>query len=266
MTHADYIRLRHARRDRIPGEVVQWQPSFLPNLIFWLDASKITGVSDGETISIWKDQSLQQNDAVMTTGSMQPTFALNNGIPVVRFDGTNDYLETINNMPGGSGTISIYVVFYPTDRTNRSLLGWGSQIQYQFMGINLPLTAGNFTWIWWSYDATVSTLPAIQNNTWYYLSVIYSVNLSYSPPGSRYYRELRGNGSSVNFDPFASPHIRETTAGKAKIGLAASTNVPWIGDIAEILVYDPAPDNNSIDGMIETFQIEHYFRVKYGLP
>src|SRR4030042_1489722 len=100
MTHTDYIRLRHARRDRVPGEVVQWRPDFLPNLILWLDASKIKDKSDGEAISIWEDQSSQQNHAVMTTGSMQPTFAMNGNIPVVRFDGTNDYLETTNNMPG----------------------------------------------------------------------------------------------------------------------------------------------------------------------
>ncbi len=64
--------------------------------VLHLDASTITGVSDGARVATWNDLSTANNDATQTTVSNRPQFVEDGGAdfghrPVVRFDG-NDLL------------------------------------------------------------------------------------------------------------------------------------------------------------------------------
>lgn len=58
-----------------------------------LDSRFITGLSDGDPVSTWTDRSASANNATQT-GTARPTFetAEQGGQPVLRFDGTNDFL------------------------------------------------------------------------------------------------------------------------------------------------------------------------------
>ena len=72
--------------------------SFLPTDIsgmqLWLRADKITGLSDGDSVTTWLDESGQSNDVTQATAANKPTWQTNeiNGLAVVRFDGTDDHL------------------------------------------------------------------------------------------------------------------------------------------------------------------------------
>ncbi len=65
-------------------------------LVMHLDASSISGVSDGNPINVWTDQSGAGNNATQSTSGVQPLYiageAAFSGFPVVRFDGSNDYM------------------------------------------------------------------------------------------------------------------------------------------------------------------------------
>ncbi len=59
-------------------------------LALWLDAGRITGLASGAVVNQWPDATLNTNHALRTFGN--PLFVTNavNGLPVVRFDGTDD--------------------------------------------------------------------------------------------------------------------------------------------------------------------------------
>jgi hypothetical protein len=62
-----------------------------------LKADAITGLNSSDTVSNWVDSSGLGFDAFQTNGDRQPYFYSNavNGLPVVRFSRTNDYLQNL---------------------------------------------------------------------------------------------------------------------------------------------------------------------------
>ena len=60
----------------------------------WLKADTIGGLSDGGAIGTWADQSGNGRDFTQNTAGAKPTYktGILNGLPVVRFDGTTDYM------------------------------------------------------------------------------------------------------------------------------------------------------------------------------
>jgi len=90
------------------------QPVPTNGLRFWLRASDITGVSDGQPISTWPDNSGNSRPAT-STGTFRPTLRANaiNGLPAVRFNGngglTKDQpLMTVNDST--QATVTAFVV------------------------------------------------------------------------------------------------------------------------------------------------------------
>lgn len=80
-------------------------------LVMHLDAGAISGVSNGSPIGVWVDQSGNGNDANQPTAGNQPLYIasesafLNN--PVVRFDGTDDYMI----LPSTTMTVGSFTMF-----------------------------------------------------------------------------------------------------------------------------------------------------------
>lgn len=95
-----------------------WTPESIAGLRFWLDASQITGYSDGNTITTWEDVSSNGMDFThFTTGGSTPTYETNeiNGLPCIHFkgDGTLNGMETANgtDLDDVSGDFSIFGVW-----------------------------------------------------------------------------------------------------------------------------------------------------------
>ncbi len=60
----------------------------------WLRADGLTGLADGAAVATWTDESGMTNHATQATAANRPTYraGVQNGLPVVRFDGTDDRL------------------------------------------------------------------------------------------------------------------------------------------------------------------------------
>lgn len=69
------------------------EPFPTTDLILWLEADSLS-LSDGDPIPLWNDQTIQNNDVTQINVGQQPTYktGILNGLPIVRFDGTNDTL------------------------------------------------------------------------------------------------------------------------------------------------------------------------------
>src|SRR5690606_29647932 len=87
-------------------------------LILWLDAEDYSS-------GTWPDKSGTGNTVSQNTSGNQPTLVTNglNGNPVVRFDGTDDYLDLEWNLPDDSlstDSITIFMVLKNNDMSGGS--------------------------------------------------------------------------------------------------------------------------------------------------
>jgi hypothetical protein len=90
-----------------------WNPSMLSTAL-WLDAADASTITEsGGAVSQWDDKSGNNRDVSQATTSAQPLLISNalNQLPLLRFDGSNDYL--FNASPGlnGLSTVTILGVF-----------------------------------------------------------------------------------------------------------------------------------------------------------
>ena len=71
-----------------------FSPLNVSGLIGWLKADSIIGLSDGDPVTTWLG-SVGGNNATQSTTANKPTYKVNiiNGLPVVRFDGIDDYMD-----------------------------------------------------------------------------------------------------------------------------------------------------------------------------
>jgi hypothetical protein len=76
------------------GGAVAFTPASIAGLKLWLDASQIVGLNDGDPVAAMTDYSVSSGNLAQGTASKRPTFktAIQNGLPVVRFDGVDDTL------------------------------------------------------------------------------------------------------------------------------------------------------------------------------
>lgn len=134
-------------------------PQTISDLAGWWDATKITGLSDGAAVSQWDDSSGANRHATQGTAGNQPTYQTGemNGRPVVRFDGTDDYLGYDGSFLVGT-QYTIFVVARPvspneagnfflggtTEATNENLhFGWNAADQMQFAQWNSDLLSSS---------------------------------------------------------------------------------------------------------------------------
>ncbi len=95
----------------------------VPGATLWLRADSLTGVSSGDGIATWTDSSGAGNAATQSTAGSRPTYQTGqlNGKPVVRFDGTTQFMNLPDPFAAGfSGNdtpISVYVVAKTTNTT-----------------------------------------------------------------------------------------------------------------------------------------------------
>ncbi len=104
-------------------------PDAIDGLVMWLDAEQ--GITTDTGVSVWADQSGSGNDATQTTGTEQPTQVAGvlNGKPVIRFDGTDDWMS----FPEISDIRSVFWVIKEdpsATATYRSLLGHSTDANF----------------------------------------------------------------------------------------------------------------------------------------
>ena len=73
-----------------------FDPATVSGLEFFGQSDQIGGLSDDDLIATWLDQSGNGRNVTQATGAKKPTYktGIINGLPVVRCDGSDDYLQS----------------------------------------------------------------------------------------------------------------------------------------------------------------------------
>lgn len=96
--------------ERLSGRFSSITPASISGCQLWLDAHQITGLADGDPVATWADASGNARDVSEATN--RPTYQTSeiNGLPVVRFDGSNDRLEGADNAVWQFTDFTMYAV------------------------------------------------------------------------------------------------------------------------------------------------------------
>jgi hypothetical protein len=86
-------------------------PDDIAGLTIWLEADAIGGLADGDPITTWEDSSAANNDGTQIDGAAKPAYQTNelNGLPIVRFDGSNDFFNLPDLSALTAGTAFVVV-------------------------------------------------------------------------------------------------------------------------------------------------------------
>jgi hypothetical protein len=124
-------------------------PSSLSGLVGWWKADSLA-LTDGTAVSDWTDMSGAGHDLLQATGANQPIYklAIINGHNVVRFDGTDDYMQGLWTQAQPVDTFLVIQVV--ADQSNQALcdggVNLGGQIYESAFGaaMNISTYAGSF--------------------------------------------------------------------------------------------------------------------------
>jgi hypothetical protein len=105
------------------GSPAAFSPSDIAGLALWLKADEITGLVDDDPVSTWADSSGNSRDATQTS-TKRPLYktAIQNALPAVRFDATDDCLVTAAINFASSTGLTVFVVFTAASATDRVLV------------------------------------------------------------------------------------------------------------------------------------------------
>ena len=234
-------------------------PSDLANLALWLKADALS-LNDGDAVSSWTDSSGANRHATATT-TARPTYKSNivNSKPVLRFNGTSNYMVT----PAVFAADTQYTVFIVSKAIGSSLNAGGRAI------------------------ATIRPAAGAVNGYWHHLyrnDIANNARILTTSNGNAANIVVQTPSTSYPFDAFIvtsyvfgtngtwwinnaqksqALSITTQTNANAVMWLGKyfdTTNAYWLsGDIAEVIVYGTALSDGG-RGSVQT-----YLATKYGI-
>jgi hypothetical protein len=236
----------------VASQASAFSPTDIAGCQLWLDADAITGLTDGDPVATWSDQSGNSNDATQSTSGARPLYktSIINGKPVLRFDGTDDCLvQTYEDFQDDNYTV--FIVSKTTNTTNGDnwyLSNTNSSTNYPFLLI------GNST----------TTLCFLNRDDAQHVISIEKTNMTANPYLLTTKRSASNshsfyiNGSLFSTD---TTDIGTTTTDSYRIGANVMKGEVRYADcdIAEILIYDTALSDT------DRAKVETYLNDKYNI-
>lgn len=230
-----------------------WTPDKLPNLSVWLDAADLF-YPDGTAVQTW-DNKGTQNDATQSDSTKQPLLktGILNGLPGVRFDGTNDCL-TIASLPLNT-FMSMFVV---AKTTNAKPIF----IEHSANAVNND----GFYFYGTANDSWNFRRGGLRNNG-SYLGNWFGANATQAGLISRSYASGRAadayrDGIFYTIQTFSQSNVLSDSSVTETLNIFARNNgasVPSDGDLHELIIYNQTIDTPS------RLLVEGHLAWKWGL-
>jgi len=235
-------------------------PRNIAGLSLWLDASQIAGLSGTDSLATWPDLSGNGNDAVQSTEGFKPTYQTDviNGLPVVRFDGTDDYLSATDSASLQPADLTIFIV------SNFSSLKEGDQ-KFFAKSRNSESAAGA-TWQTTIYEANdllyqtknAGSWQSVAANDYIYTGAyITTITHNQSTEAVNIYKDGSAFSTSSSITQ-AFDYATDPLYIGARIN-GSTIEHHLQGDIAEMIIYDSALST------VGRGKVETYLADKYGI-
>jgi hypothetical protein len=267
---AEATAVRNQRRMRALDPGILPVPLQVAGLRLWLAADLISGLSGGAAVATWPDASGRSNDATQGTGANQPTYqtAVINGLPVVRFDGSNDCLLLATSdllaATNAIGAISFFAVakLSATAATTNDYLSisTGTAANSARLKAGQRAPAGSGVWGMTARrldaDAAANIEDANDDTAWH----VHSAIMDYVNGDG--FLNLDGTQIGSNLALTSSGTTSATNALAAAVGgRADGLGEFWAGDIAELIMYVGAAKIADADRDLVT----NYLLTKYAI-
>jgi hypothetical protein len=207
---------------------------------FWVDASQIVGLSDGDQIATWSDLSGNSRDAAQATSTKRFLYKTNiiNGLPIARADGSDDLMVTSAFTLNQPCTVFAVIVQRTDPTMNKGILDGGGSAYTRY--VYYP-ASGNTIGI---YAGTTLGGPTIVTGTPYYLTAIFNGASS----------SIRVNGGTPSSGNAGSSAASGFTIGAAYNGASAEYGQT---DFGEIFAY------NSVLSAGDLSDVHNYLAAKW---
>ena len=218
--------------------ILSWEITQLPvtsDLKMWLDASQISGVSDGSTLSTWEDASVNNKDATLVSGTATYEANVVNGRPAINFPSGAQY-NASPVLGGSSGTVFAVMkteAHGHGDIAHTGLWRLGGAAgfsHYPFQDGRVYETAGT--------DTRQNFLPGTSLNVWH----VYTI-----AAGSSHWKAYI-NGTEVHSNGSNTPSWQGT------FSIGNDGGIFYDGDMAEMIVYGAIlndTDRNAVIAYLE---------------
>jgi hypothetical protein len=207
-----------------------FSPDQIAGLEMWLKADAISA-SDGDPVATWEDSHTSNKDATQGTGGSQPTYQTNevNGLPIVRFDGTDDVLN-VAGILNNDATRTVFVLAKIRAYQNGdAVMGWQAAA---FIG----MTATG-----WQYRTNEAAGGVVIGTAAAGTTHIAAVRFNSTSSADGYFDD----GAATNFDPSGG---YQNGVAALQIGARGSTAFGAV-DVGEALVYDSALSDTDLDNV-----------------
>jgi hypothetical protein len=219
-------------------------PKKFANLVAWYDASQITGLSDTDPVSSWNDVSGNNYHITQATAGFRPLYrtGIKNGLPVVRFDGTDDFMRglfgAVYNQPN---------TIFGLGKFNN-----GTSFQYAFDGYEAGYRNGLLIYDQWPYFSALTAGGDIGlvNYVGPIVGNYGQITAVFNDTGSY----LRTNQGLI-----ARGSIGTQGLNGFRVGNSAAGGQFFSGDLCELIVY------NRELSYYEIYQLELYLHQKWGI-
>jgi hypothetical protein len=190
-----------------------------------------SALADGDSISQWSDVSGNAKHGLQATGSLRPTLklAIQNGKPVIRFDGTDDKLVTASITWGS--VVTVFCVGVGSGGfagINANLQG---QMRSTLFGLQVGQTVGSWTMPVWGM--LVGQHKSTDSKAW--------------KDG------VQSGATNANA-------LSSINAGAVTVGERGAGDLFLNGDIGELIIWNAELSTG------ERIAVENYLRQRWGTP
>jgi hypothetical protein len=228
-------------------------------LVLWLDADYSASMATAPGVRYWADRSGQHNDVANDTAGQRPTVASGmNGLDVVRFDGSNDFLLAAGEM--AFAAVEGFIVWEagaaPAIGDKSMLLGNGENFEVNYnhpfdaaLAAMAACTGGGCTW------SNVKFNPApVANQSYLWHFGFDSVTTSL-------FTSSRGGALAYQSGPTSPPVAPDVplSVGGGSLGCGGA-QCSFDGDIGEVILYSRRLSQ------AERLAVTGYLRTKWDIP
>lgn len=236
--------------------------------VAWFKGDGIVGLADTNPVASWNDVSGNGNHAVQAVGADQPLYRTNivNGLPVVRFDGVSDFLQSPYSASNNPDTVhqSIFTVFRTASVAAIQIMVWQGEAAGNGFGLEFEahtqigngLLQANAVGAYVGGQNTQpgsNLFPFTDTTNFHILTALF--------------KDLRSDpivSISVDGGPFATTFSTlgdeiQNWIGATRLGRPGVATRFYNGDIAEVMMFDSDMTGDT-DGVIS------YLKAKYNIP